>query len=150
MGLASFWCRAAPSPLSLSQLYSELPQDVNKAMLKIQQRYSPHEGEYVAERVAQTVTEMPHICQSICKSHSSKSSHSPQRPKMETLSVFPKQTQKFHIQKWLGNKCLTARVTSQTRPFFVNEDIKLIDIHERLQAQYGDETLYRSRTFEWR
>jgi len=33
--------------------------------------------------------------------------------------------------------------------FLVNEDIKPPDIYRRLQAQYGDEALSRSKTVEW-
>ena len=33
--------------------------------------------------------------------------------------------------------------------FLVNEGVKLADFHRRLQAQYGDETLSRSKTSEW-
>ena len=33
--------------------------------------------------------------------------------------------------------------------FLVNEGVKPADIYRRLQAQYGDETLSRSKTFEW-
>jgi hypothetical protein len=33
--------------------------------------------------------------------------------------------------------------------FLVNEDVKPADIYRRLQAQYGDETLSRSKTSEW-
>ena len=33
--------------------------------------------------------------------------------------------------------------------FLVNEGLKPADIYRRLQAQYGDETLSSSKTFEW-
>jgi hypothetical protein len=33
--------------------------------------------------------------------------------------------------------------------FLVNEGVKPGDIYRRLQAQYGDKTLSRSKTFEW-
>jgi hypothetical protein len=33
--------------------------------------------------------------------------------------------------------------------FLVNEGVKPADIYRRLQAQYGDETLSRSKTFGW-
>jgi len=33
--------------------------------------------------------------------------------------------------------------------FLVNEGVKPADIYRRLQAQYGDETLSRNKTFEW-
>ena len=33
--------------------------------------------------------------------------------------------------------------------FLVNEGVKPANIYRRLQAQYGDETLSRSKTFEW-
>jgi hypothetical protein len=33
--------------------------------------------------------------------------------------------------------------------FLVNEGVKPADIYRRLQAQYGDETLIRSKTSEW-
>jgi len=33
--------------------------------------------------------------------------------------------------------------------FLVNEGVKPADIYRRLQAQYGDETLSHSKTFEW-
>jgi len=34
--------------------------------------------------------------------------------------------------------------------FLVNEGVKPADIYRRLQAQYGDETLSRRKTYEWR
>ena len=33
--------------------------------------------------------------------------------------------------------------------FLVNKGVKPTDIYRRLQAQYGDETLSNSKTFEW-
>jgi len=42
--------------------------------------------------------------------------------------------------------CMEKRVVMK---FLVNEGVKLADIYRRLQAQYGDETLSRSKTFEW-
>jgi len=33
--------------------------------------------------------------------------------------------------------------------FLVNEGVKPADIYRRLQAQYSDETLRRSKTYEW-
>jgi len=33
--------------------------------------------------------------------------------------------------------------------FLVNEGVKPADIYRTLQAQYGDETLSRSKTFKW-
>jgi hypothetical protein len=33
--------------------------------------------------------------------------------------------------------------------FLVNEGVKPADIYKRLQGQYGDETISRSKTFEW-
>jgi hypothetical protein len=33
--------------------------------------------------------------------------------------------------------------------FLVNEGVKPTDIYRRLQTQYGDETLSRSKTLEW-
>jgi len=33
--------------------------------------------------------------------------------------------------------------------FLVNEGVKLADMYRRLQAQFGDETLSRSKIFEW-
>ena len=33
--------------------------------------------------------------------------------------------------------------------FLVNKGVKPMDIYRRLQAQYGDDTLSRSKTFEW-
>jgi hypothetical protein len=45
--------------------------------------------------------------------------------------------------------CMGQRVVMT---FLVNEGIKPTDIYRRLQAQYGDETLSRSKrskTFEW-
>jgi hypothetical protein len=33
--------------------------------------------------------------------------------------------------------------------FLVNEGVKAADIYRRLQAQYGDETFSRNKTFEW-
>jgi len=42
--------------------------------------------------------------------------------------------------------CMEQRVVMR---FLVNEGVKPADIYRRLQAQYGDETLGRSKTFEW-
>ena len=42
--------------------------------------------------------------------------------------------------------CMEQRVMMK---FLVNEGVKPADIYRRLQAQYGDETLNRSKTFEW-
>ena len=42
--------------------------------------------------------------------------------------------------------CMEERVVMK---FLVNEGIKPMDIYRRLQAQYGDETLSRSKTSEW-
>jgi hypothetical protein len=42
--------------------------------------------------------------------------------------------------------CMEQRVVMK---FLVNEGIKPTDIYRRLQGQYGDETLSRSKTFEW-
>ena len=42
--------------------------------------------------------------------------------------------------------CMEQRVVMK---FLVNEGIKPADIYRRLQAQYSDETLSRSKTFEW-
>jgi len=42
--------------------------------------------------------------------------------------------------------CMEQRVVMK---FLVNEGVKPADIYRRLQAQYGDETLSRSKTFEW-
>jgi hypothetical protein len=42
--------------------------------------------------------------------------------------------------------CMGQRVVMK---FLVNEGAKPADIYRRLQAQYGDETLSRSKTFEW-
>ena len=42
--------------------------------------------------------------------------------------------------------CMEDRVVMK---FLVNEGVKPGDIYRRLQAQYGDETLSRSKTFEW-
>lgn len=33
--------------------------------------------------------------------------------------------------------------------FLINEGVKPVDIHRRLQAQFGDQTLSRSKTLEW-
>jgi hypothetical protein len=33
--------------------------------------------------------------------------------------------------------------------FLVNQGVKPTDIYRRLQAQYGDKTFSRSKTFEW-
>lgn len=33
--------------------------------------------------------------------------------------------------------------------FFINESIRPNEIYKMLKAQYGDETLSRSKTFEW-
>ena len=44
------------------------------------------------------------------------------------------------------SECMEQRVVMK---FLVNEGVKLTDIYKRLQAQYGDETLSRSNTFEW-
>ena len=41
--------------------------------------------------------------------------------------------------------CMEQRVVMK---FLVNEGVKPADIYRRLQAQYGDETLSRSKTFE--
>jgi hypothetical protein len=45
-----------------------------------------------------------------------------------------------------GSACLEQRVVMK---FLVNKGVKLADIYRRLQAQYGDETPSRSKTFEW-
>jgi hypothetical protein len=42
--------------------------------------------------------------------------------------------------------CMGQRVVMK---FLVNEGVKPTDIYRRLQAQYGDETLSRSKTYEW-
>jgi len=42
--------------------------------------------------------------------------------------------------------CMEQRVVMK---FLVNEGVKPADIYRRLQAQYGDETLSCSKTFEW-
>jgi hypothetical protein len=42
--------------------------------------------------------------------------------------------------------CMEQRVVMK---FLVNEGVKPVDIYRRLQAQYGDETLSRNKTFEW-
>ena len=42
--------------------------------------------------------------------------------------------------------CMEQRVVMK---FLVNEGVKPADIYRRLQAQYGDEMLSRSKTFEW-
>ena len=42
--------------------------------------------------------------------------------------------------------CMEQRVVMK---FLVKEGVKLADIYRRLQAQYGDETLSRIKTFEW-
>ena len=42
--------------------------------------------------------------------------------------------------------CMEQRVVMK---FLVNEGVKPADIYRRLQAQYGDETLSRSKTSEW-
>jgi len=42
--------------------------------------------------------------------------------------------------------CMEQRVVMK---FLVNEGVKPTDIYKRLQAQYGDETLSRSKTSEW-
>jgi len=42
--------------------------------------------------------------------------------------------------------CMEQRVVMK---FLVNEGVKPGDIYRRLQAQYGDKTLSRSKTFEW-
>jgi len=42
--------------------------------------------------------------------------------------------------------CMEQRVVMK---FLANEGVKPADIYRRLQAQYGDETLSRSKTFEW-
>jgi len=43
--------------------------------------------------------------------------------------------------------CMELRVVMK---FLVNEGVKPADIYRRLQAQYGDETLSRGKTFVWR
>ena len=45
-----------------------------------------------------------------------------------------------------GSACMEQRVVMK---FLVNEGVKPPDIYGRLQALYGDETLSRSKTFEW-
>jgi len=45
-----------------------------------------------------------------------------------------------------GSACMEQRVMMK---FLVNEGVKAADIYRRLQAKYGDETLRRSKTFEW-
>ena len=45
-----------------------------------------------------------------------------------------------------GSACMEQRVVME---FLANEGVKPADIYRRLQAQYGDETLSRSKTFEW-
>jgi hypothetical protein len=42
--------------------------------------------------------------------------------------------------------CVGQRVVMK---FLVTEGVKPTDIYRRLQAQYGDETLSCSKTFEW-
>ena len=42
-----------------------------------------------------------------------------------------------------GSACMEQHVMM----FLVNEGVKPADIYRRLQAQYGDETLSRSKTF---
>ena len=42
--------------------------------------------------------------------------------------------------------CMEQRVVMK---FLVNEGVKPADIYRRLQAQYSDETLSHSKTFEW-
>ena len=42
--------------------------------------------------------------------------------------------------------CMEERVVMK---FLVNEGLKPADIYRRLQAQYCDETLSRSKIFEW-
>ena len=44
------------------------------------------------------------------------------------------------------SSCMEQRVVMK---FLVNKGIKPPDIYRRLQAQYGDETLSRSKIFEW-
>jgi len=44
-----------------------------------------------------------------------------------------------------GSACMEQHVMM----FLVNEGVKPADIYRRLQAQYGDETLSRSKTHEW-
>ena len=45
-----------------------------------------------------------------------------------------------------GSACMEQRVVMK---FVVNEGVKPVDIYKRLQAQYGDDTLSRSKTSEW-
>jgi hypothetical protein len=45
-----------------------------------------------------------------------------------------------------GSACMGQRVVIK---FLVNEGVKPADIYRRLKAQYGDETLSRSKTSEW-
>jgi len=44
-----------------------------------------------------------------------------------------------------GNACMEQRVVMK---FLGNEGVKPANIYRRLQAQYGDETLSRSKTFD--
>jgi len=45
-----------------------------------------------------------------------------------------------------GSACMEQRVVME---FMVNECVNSADIYRRLQAQYGDETLSRSKTSDW-
>jgi hypothetical protein len=59
------------------------------------------------------------------------------------------------ISSWVDSKAIVLPTglskwkTPITNKFLVNEGVKPAVIYRRLQGQYGDKTLSRSKTFEW-
>ena len=50
----------------------------------------------------------------------------------------------------MAENSVSARMEQRVvMKFLVNEGVKPADIYRRLQAQYGEETLSRSKIFEW-
>lgn len=50
----------------------------------------------------------------------------------------------------IARNCVSASTEQRVvMKFLVNEGVKPTDVYRRLQAQYGDETLSRSKIFEW-
>jgi hypothetical protein len=50
----------------------------------------------------------------------------------------------------MADNSVSARMEQRVvMKFLVNEGVKPADIYRRLQPQYGDETLSRSKTLEW-
>ena len=58
----------------------------------------------------------------------------------------PVQRQLIKMADNIVSACMEQRVVMK---FLVKEGAKPADIYSRLQAHYGDETLSRSKTFEW-